>query len=229
MVAEMKSVQHPSRKMWMKAHLRPSERATGGSWYTDGELDEVFIQQICDLLYAHIKKKSFYFSSSAYKMASKGGKKLSSSQAIAARDKVLSSKGLDKPEPDEERSARSRKYDAYFPMPADYIDYPNVDELTGYIHDMGITSQLLVSTEIQELLDIMVYDGKIEKVVMGSSEGREAATGYKATRRTLKDEHELGSVLTEAPCGRCPVFDICQEGGPVNPRDCTYLEEWLQF
>jgi DNA-directed RNA polymerase III subunit RPC6 len=225
----MKSVQNPSRKMWMKAHLRPSERATGGSWYTDGELDEVFIAQICDLIYAHIKQKSFYFSSSAYKKSGKDGKKLSSSQAAAARDKALSSKGLDTPEPNNERSERYRKYDAYFPMPADYIGYPNVDELTGYIHKLAITPQLLVSTEIQALLDIMVFDGKIEKVVMGSSEGKEPSIGYKATRRTLRDEHELGSALTEAPCGRCPVFDICEEGGPVNPKDCTYLEEWLQF
>ncbi|EHK96901.1 putative DNA-directed RNA polymerase III subunit rpc6 [Glarea lozoyensis 74030] len=219
LVGEMKSVQNPSRKMWIKAHLRPSERATGGSWYTDGELDEVFIQQICDLLYAHIKQKSFYFSSSAYKKSSKGGKKPSLKEASAARDKVLASKGLDKPEIDDERSSRSRKYDAYFPMPADYNGYPNVDELTGFIHNIGITSQLLVSSEIQQLLDIMCFDGKIERVVMGSYEGKEASIGYKATRRTLRDEHELGSVLTEAPCGRCPVFDICDEGGPVNPKE----------
>ena len=29
-------------------------------------------------------------------------------------------------------------------MPADYNGYPDVDELTLYIHNTGITSQLLV-------------------------------------------------------------------------------------
>lgn len=26
---------------------------------------------------------------------------------------------------------------------------------------------------------------------------------------------------TEAPCGRCPVFSFCKEGGPIDPDGCT--------
>ncbi len=37
MIADMKSVEHPTRKMYIKSSLRPSDRATGGPWYTDGE------------------------------------------------------------------------------------------------------------------------------------------------------------------------------------------------
>lgn len=33
---------------------------------------------------------------------------------------------------------------------------------------------------------------------------------------------------SEAPCGRCPVFDFCQEGGPVGPSGCEYYGEWLK-
>ncbi|KAF9563689.1 hypothetical protein CPC08DRAFT_686206 [Agrocybe pediades] len=33
--------------------------------------------------------------------------------------------------------------------------------------------------------------------------------------------------LTEAPCGTCPSFEFCKEGGPVNPPDCVYYGEWL--
>ncbi|PPQ72523.1 hypothetical protein CVT24_004829 [Panaeolus cyanescens] len=33
--------------------------------------------------------------------------------------------------------------------------------------------------------------------------------------------------LTEAPCGLCPSFEFCKDGGPVNPRECTYYGDWL--
>ena len=38
-----------------------------------------------------------------------------------------------------------------------------------------------------------------------------------------------GNGLTESPCGRCPVADIYEEGGPVNARNCEYFQEWLEI
>ncbi|KZP08873.1 hypothetical protein FIBSPDRAFT_874126 [Athelia psychrophila] len=32
---------------------------------------------------------------------------------------------------------------------------------------------------------------------------------------------------SQAPCGGCPVFEFCKDKGPVNPRECTYYEDWL--
>jgi DNA-directed RNA polymerase III subunit RPC6 len=31
----------------------------------------------------------------------------------------------------------------------------------------------------------------------------------------------------ETPCAKCPVFDFCREGGPVNPSGCVYYEDWM--
>ncbi|KAI0305368.1 RNA polymerase Rpc34 subunit-domain-containing protein [Multifurca ochricompacta] len=33
---------------------------------------------------------------------------------------------------------------------------------------------------------------------------------------------------SEAPCGGCPVFGFCKEGGPVGPSGCEYFGEWLK-
>jgi DNA-directed RNA polymerase III subunit RPC6 len=33
---------------------------------------------------------------------------------------------------------------------------------------------------------------------------------------------------SQAPCGSCPVFDFCKEGGPVGPSGCEYYGEWLK-
>lgn len=33
--------------------------------------------------------------------------------------------------------------------------------------------------------------------------------------------------FSETPCSRCPVFNLCQEGGPVDAQSCAYLKEWF--
>ncbi|KAJ6629209.1 RNA polymerase Rpc34 subunit-domain-containing protein [Mycena sp. CBHHK59/15] len=32
---------------------------------------------------------------------------------------------------------------------------------------------------------------------------------------------------TQAPCSKCVSFEFCKEGGPVNPRECVYYDDWL--
>lgn len=74
----------------------------------------------------------------------------------------------------------------------------------------------LAEADIRHLLDVLVYDAKVEKVAGG--------TRYKAVRN-------LGSIngFTDSPCGRCPVFDLCEDGGPVSASTCVYFEDWLNF
>ena len=36
-----------------------------------------------------------------------------------------------------------------------------------------------------------------------------------------------GNGLSAVPCGRCPVFNLCEVGGPVNAEECVYFDEWL--
>lgn len=238
MISDMKSVEHPMRKMYIKSSIRPSDRTTGGPWYSDGELDEEFISMMMDILYQHIKRKTFYHSSSA------GGgpplkkpkkvKKMSPEEARALRDKELgplhegkSSRPIPIPEDvvDDERAQHKRKYDRYLPMPAGYQAYPSLDELTAYVENGQFTSQTLSAGEVEQLLDIMCFDGRIERVVAGPS-----GVAYRALRTSLVAEDDrLRNVLTEAPCGRCPVFDLCEEGGPVGPSNCEYFTEWLEL
>ncbi|KDQ54551.1 hypothetical protein JAAARDRAFT_38229 [Jaapia argillacea MUCL 33604] len=45
---------------------------------------------------------------------------------------------------------------------------------------------------------------------------------YRAVRQ---ERWTLG--LNEAPCGRCPTFEFCKDGGPVNPSECVYYDRWL--
>lgn len=233
MISDMKSVEHPTRKMYIKSSIQPSDRATGGPWYSDGELDEEFISTMMSILYEHIKKKTFYHSSSGGSSSLKPKqpkkvKKMSAEEAKALRDKGLGPLLKDEFRPEdleEERAARRRRVDRYLPMPAGYQAYPTLDELTAYVENSQFTSQTLSASEVEQLLEIMCYDGRIEKVVAGP-EGQ----AYRALRMSLKTEEDrLRNVLTEAPCGRCPVFDLCEEGGPVGPSNCEYFKEWLEL
>ncbi|KAL3422169.1 DNA-directed RNA polymerase III subunit rpc6 [Phlyctema vagabunda] len=230
MISDMRSVEHPSRKLYIKSSIRPSERSTGGSWYTDNELDEEFVSMLMDVLYNYISAKSFYrASSSSIRKEPRKVKRVSAEEVKALRDKSLS-----RPEPaePEEYAAARREYNRLLPMPPGYQSYPSLPELTLFIENSPITSVTLPATDIQQLLEILMFDNRIEQVVAGPE-----GVAYKAVRKSFREtelemQGEVGggsNGLTEAPCGRCPVFDLCEEGGPVGPSNCEYFKEWLDL
>ncbi|EPS93718.1 hypothetical protein FOMPIDRAFT_1170252 [Fomitopsis schrenkii] len=45
--------------------------------------------------------------------------------------------------------------------------------------------------------------------------------------RAVRTEFAGGLGLAQAPCTRCPTFDFCKTGGPVNAGECVYYGEWL--
>lgn len=210
-ICEMKSVEHPARKMYIKASLRPSERATGGPWFTDGELDDVFINTALMLLQRHIHEHSWY--------------------AIKDQDIMRKPKKyLKSMKPEEAKSLRKREFEEkaptlneFIPMPANYDKYMTLEELTLKIDKSSVFNQTLTSSEVQQLLDVLVFDNKIEKVMCGTK------WGYRTLKQTMVSEDQRGGVMSEIPCGRCPVFELCEEGGPVEPKECVYFNEWLSM
>ncbi|ERF72577.1 hypothetical protein EPUS_02859 [Endocarpon pusillum Z07020] len=143
----------------------------------------------------------------------------------------------------------------YVPYPAGYSKYPTLKYLTDFVNDNKILqSGKITESNISQLLEVMVYDDNITKI-KATPDGS-APTMYKARKNPtqivadwdlaerLRDttrendsamqvarERELSKLgsggMTEIPCGRCPVFDMCEVGGPVNPDNCEYFEEWF--
>ena len=37
------------------------------------------------------------------------------------------------------------------------------------------------------------------------------------------------TAFTSVPCGVCPVFNECREGGVVSPQTCAYFDKWVEF
>ncbi|KAG8995760.1 34-kDa subunit of RNA polymerase III (C) [Tulasnella sp. JGI-2019a] len=44
--------------------------------------------------------------------------------------------------------------------------------------------------------------------------------------RAIRQER-VGLGWSQAPCGKCPQVDFCEDGGPVNPTGCKYYADWL--
>jgi DNA-directed RNA polymerase III subunit RPC6 len=158
--------------------------------------------------------------------------------------------------PEKQHKKTKRPQKTYVPYPAGYQKYPTLKDLTHFVNDNNIVpSGKIPENNISQLLDIMVYDDRVIKVK--SIPDCSAPTMYKARRdyaRIIAEEEinkrmqnqdldEIGRMtafrkfetkklgnggLTEIPCGRCPVFDMCEVGGPVNPNNCEYFEEWFE-
>jgi DNA-directed RNA polymerase III subunit RPC6 len=54
----------------------------------------------------------------------------------------------------------------------------------------------------------------------------EILEGEGARYRAIKQEQPLLGWL-ESPCNQCPAFEFCKAGGPVNPKNCLYYNDWM--
>lgn len=208
-IKQIKSAKHPGRKTFMLSTLQPSEDVTGGPFYTDGILDEEFVHQMASWSERYVIARSWYHPSGKDPGKKKEKGKLTQAQAEDLREKEFQSK-----DPCKEESK------GMLPMPPGYIGYPTVPEITKAVNASGLSEVVMKEAEMRQLLDVLCWDGLLVKVMDGN--------GYKAVRQVGgPDGESIENGLTEAPCGRCPVFDLCEEGGPVNPRNCQYFENWL--
>lgn len=311
LVTGLKSVEYPTRRMYIKKSLSPSDRATGGAWFSDGELDVGFIEQVSMLAYKYVRERSSYYSSSGAaapqdktKSPKKGTVKGSAAAAASARKRPAaemlsggdanpraagassSDAASSKPAKLSSRDQRHAHHQpALLPLPAGYTAYPTVRQIAQFIESSGVLQGITLSVaDVQQLVDLLVWDGLVEKVriqVPGQTslslqvqpirgggaaaaqqpEQREPADhfGYRASRiaaarvvpkapRAGPDEEAAAAAggggggdrlseqlrppertngLAEAPCGRCPVFEECEVGGPVSPASCEYFQQWL--
>ncbi|KAL8408687.1 hypothetical protein RB594_007222 [Gaeumannomyces avenae] len=254
-ISEMKSVEHPNKKMYIKANIKPSEKATGGPWYNDSTLDEAFIDELERVVFDIVKAQSTYKShvnGTAAATGARGPKKAikgSADQAKKGKKRSAVEAGVDGGEKPRvnghaaataEAAAAARK-NVLRPLPAGYKGYPTTKQIAVLIGKAGIAkNQTLAEDDIQQLVDVLVFDGLIEPVHHGYEPRK---PGYRATAiprlddAATSDSNQLDVVrmgpparengLTEAPCGKCPVFELCEEGGPVSPRTCIYYNRWL--
>lgn len=210
-IKSVRNVKYPQRKMYMLAGLQPSEEVTGGAWFTDGVLDADFIRGLSGWVEHWITSRSWY--------------------DVEAAERKNKRKRAD---------GGSRK-GHYLPFPPSYMGYPTVTDITKAINGSGLTPVSMGEADISKLLEMLCFDGRLISLNGGAA--------YKSVKKPdqISLQRELGlrtsdsqgdtgvendtsldsNGLTEVPCGRCPVFSLCEEGGPVNAQNCEYFDEWM--
>ncbi|KAG8741820.1 34-kDa subunit of RNA polymerase III (C) [Ceratobasidium sp. 414] len=59
LIKSIKSVKHPTRKIYILANLQPSVEVSGGPWYNNSEFETEFVQTLCNVCLNFIQKRSF--------------------------------------------------------------------------------------------------------------------------------------------------------------------------
>ncbi|KAJ2902850.1 putative DNA-directed RNA polymerase III subunit rpc6 [Zalerion maritima] len=256
LISEFKSVEQPNKKMYILSSLRPSERATGGPWYTNGELDEGLVNGMQKIVYKCIKDRSTYFSkggSSSGGMASdqgapseKKGRKQPTKGTMrgsprgikrtAAEANINSEKSIQKMTIP--RFGGPRQGPQIMGMETGYTAYPTALEITQFISNAKVTEDPLTQSDIQDITNMLEWEGQIEPIRL--AKGR---IGYEVTvpdriPATTNPEDENDEVLgiaqepqishsAEMPCGTCLVSEQCEPGSKVSPEKCKYYADWL--
>lgn len=222
-IKSIHNVKHPGKKVYMLAGLTPAEDVTGGAWFTDGVLDAEFIGALSDYIEAMISKRTWY---EVVSTATTSTKETGNNK----RQKLNSGEVAVK---SEARTTEKR----YIPYPATYPYYPTVTEVTAEVNKTGITPVKLDEGSTQQLLRMMCFDGKL--VAVNNGENYKAVRRPDAVAKTRTDTEHIPEVqqkvsfigrngITEAPCGQCPVFKLCQPGGAVSPDNCEYFDDWFK-
>ncbi|KAI0474148.1 RNA polymerase Rpc34 subunit [Xylariaceae sp. FL0804] len=263
LVAQFATVENMSKKMWIKTNVKPSSRATGGPWYTDQFLDEAFIDALQGVVMSFIKDRGSYRSSSSKgdlhhhrrpgsaspvlpKKVISGG---ASQAALKSRKRSADAMSRDDtsagttPAKATTTTTNRRAAAVRLPLPAGYTEYPTTEDITAGLQAAEVAKgQPLKREHVQELINVLLWDNRIEEVRLGGpggDPGSPARVGYRAARVTKQNvslNAKPGSDdfweprtngLTTVPCGRCPVFELCEEGGPVWAGGCEYFDQWL--
>jgi len=86
----------------------------------------------------------------------------------------------------------------------------------------GVSNTVLGTEDVRTIMKTLEYDHYIEEFV-------DPATGsYENKFRPLPATAPQRARFTDIPCGVCPVFAECHEGGRVSPQTCQYYTQWLK-
>ncbi|KIW70334.1 hypothetical protein PV04_02613 [Phialophora macrospora] len=261
LIKQMKSVAHPQRKMYISASLTPSEDATGGSWFSEGVLDQGLIGTISDVIESYVSSRSWQeVTLDEHEETNLGQKRKRPTDGFEehGNDKIRLTKISDGQKVKPVKLHGPSK--AYKPFDPGYSGYPTLRDITSYILKVKVTASAIPQNAIAQLLQVMVYDDRLftlsrtaQTSEIADNLNNNTVTMYRCfktpldlieqrsfTKRKMSSDEkvrfgayrhdELEALgpggASEVPCMKCPVFDICGEGGPVNAVTCKYFTDW---
>jgi DNA-directed RNA polymerase III subunit RPC6 len=107
----------------------------------------------------------------------------------------------------------------------------SLKEISIYIRTLSIFQQQITDKEIQDILNILLFDNKIELVSQSdhlvadsqsNSSNVQSHYIYRASKNYIPSMFYL-----ETPCAHCPLQKDCKPQGLINPKECQYIKTWL--
>lgn len=254
LIKSIKSIKAPAQRTYMLAHLTPNEDVTGNSFFDGGDLDESFRDELMNLIVFWVRMQSWADGGKKKKVRAKPVEEEAANDAIVIEDDGDNNGGGKKRKRDDDdddplnafvkpkfrSTAVSLDPEAHYTQliyRSGTHSYPTATAIHQFLTSSDAIKPTkaasLTVPEIQGCIDVLIWDDKLEKIQ--NSDGIE--WGYRTVRGvTFKppgatfdlEDMGRGNALTDAPCGRCPVFDICSEDGPINAAECVYFDQWLK-
>ncbi|GAB7346319.1 hypothetical protein MBLNU457_5038t1 [Dothideomycetes sp. NU457] len=237
LIKDFTNIKNPSQKTFILAYLDPGDSVSGGPWHSDNEFDLELIGVTSDAIIRFIASKSWEKGYVKRERSISPMPALPDSQHPMPNGKRKASAidgDIEGVHPKSKRRQSQHRIETQIPYPAGYQHYPDAAAILHFIKESGIIKTTVPMDEaaVQNLLDVLVYDDQLEKIgqgyrtVKGIREASDAMKYGKLHEKLADDEQE--NPLTQAPCGQCPVFDLCEPGGPINAQNCEYFQNWLR-
>jgi DNA-directed RNA polymerase III subunit RPC6 len=252
LIKSIKSIKAPAQRTYMLAHLQPTEDVTGNSFFDGGDLDESFRDELMNLIVFWVRTQSWAEAPKKKKRPAKAIADSVPDDAILIEDDNTTKKRKRDTNDDDILTTTLRpstfrstatsipQGDTYYPQQI-YLSGTHTYPTATAIHSFLTSSDAIKATkaasltvpEIQNCIDVLCWDDKLERIA--NSDGVE--WGHRTVRGVtfkppgavdLEDYGAGNTALTDAPCGRCPVFDVCSEDGPINSGECVYFDQWLR-
>jgi DNA-directed RNA polymerase III subunit RPC6 len=125
--------------MYMSFHLTPSEEVTGGVWYTDQEFDTAFVNILLDHIYNYIAQRvnSMPLSLNLVHELTNSLQSLPPPTASCSRP--------------------------LYPR-SEIVRFPDTRRITDWVKKSGISEVELRESDIESLLRVLEFDGRIERI-----------------------------------------------------------------
>lgn len=205
------SVKFPNRKMYLLKHLTPSEDIAGGPWQSDGDFDTALIEAISAAVAQHVEHET------CVRVPGNWNDYDRSDRVSAIARKKAEVQGIR----DIEDALPVRPYKD--PNSTRIVHKHNPNYATSvtvaeWLNSKSVLRGKTVSEDdMEQLLEMMVLDGRLEKI-----SGNNYRTVLTAT------DTKVFNGFVDAPCGNCPVFDLCGNEGEISARTCVYFGQWLE-
>ncbi|XP_022106168.1 DNA-directed RNA polymerase III subunit RPC6-like isoform X2 [Acanthaster planci] len=107
--------------------------------------------------------------------------------------------------------------------------YGSSEDVWKFIRELGISKVELAVEDIETILNTLIYDGKVEMTVQLRAGATSSGTpGQVKLYRATQPLTEPAGIM-RVPCGVCPVFNQCYDGGSISPSTCVYMKEWMDY